>query len=200
MLVLELDASKHLDLGDLPKMQWDALLKELHRATTEANGEDAGKSFAELMAGADERVKRAAADRRPSESFATELDLPHGIPAMEAFLKMRPGETSESFSQRLGHWLAESDPEFTKRVAMLIERTNVERALALLAVSLAGYRLAHGIYPEELKVLGPLPQDSFSGKDFLYRRTEKGYEVYSVGLNSKDDDGNGDDIAVKAEK
>jgi hypothetical protein len=35
----------------------------------------------------------------------------------------------------------------------------------------------------------PLPQDPFSGKDFVYRRTGGDYSLYSIGQNLKDDGG-----------
>jgi len=34
-----------------------------------------------------------------------------------------------------------------------------------------------------------LPQDPFSGKDFVYKRQGKGFLLYSIGENLKDDGG-----------
>jgi hypothetical protein len=146
-------------------------------------------------------VKQAARDNVPGVKLRDEPSH-SGIPEVEAFLKMHRGETREEFSRRIGRWMGDSDPEVPKRVAMMIERTHVDRELALLAVSLAEYNLAHGEYPAALKDLGPGPslQDSFSGKDIIYRRQGKGYLVYSFGLDMKDDQGEGDDIAVKTDK
>ena len=39
------------------------------------------------------------------------------------------------------------------------------------------------------KLLPELPEDPFTGLDLAYRRTEKGYLVYSVGRDRQDDDG-----------
>ena len=37
--------------------------------------------------------------------------------------------------------------------------------------------------------LSEVPQDPFSGKPLLYRRNAKGYVLYSVGLDGRDDGG-----------
>jgi hypothetical protein len=49
-----------------------------------------------------------------------------------------------------------------------------------------------------------VPNDLFSGKDLIYRRTPEGYLFYSVGANEKDDEGRwydddpkGDDPGVR---
>jgi hypothetical protein len=64
-------------------------------------------------------------------------------------------------------------------------------------------------YPEKLTGLVPKylkqhPDDSFSGKAMVYRRTDNGYPLYSVGPNGKEDGGSlltdeprGDDIGVR---
>jgi hypothetical protein len=78
-----------------------------------------------------------------------------------------------------------------------------------LAFAIAAYHCENGRYPAKLgdltpKYLATIPDDLFSGKALLYRRTEKGYLLYSVGVNGKDDDGRwydddtpGDDIRVR---
>jgi hypothetical protein len=52
--------------------------------------------------------------------------------------------------------------------------------------------------------LAAVPNDLFSGKPLVYRPAEKGYLLYSVGLNGKDeggrsygDDPPGDDLSVR---
>jgi hypothetical protein len=67
-----------------------------------------------------------------------------------------------------------------------------------LAIALALYHREKGQYPEKLSELSPkylptIPLDLFSGKDVIYSRTEKGYRLYSVGPNGKDDGGMKDD-------
>jgi hypothetical protein len=78
-----------------------------------------------------------------------------------------------------------------------------------LAFALAAYRHDHGRYPEKLKTLAPkylatIPQDLFSGAALVYRPADKGYLLYSVGINgideqgrSYEDDPRGDDLVVR---
>jgi ABC-type transport system involved in multi-copper enzyme maturation permease subunit len=77
-----------------------------------------------------------------------------------------------------------------------------------LALALRIYREKHSNYPDTLSPLVPevipeLPFDPFTGKDYIYRREGKGFIVYSVGLNQKDDSGKSlrekgyDDIAFE---
>jgi len=78
-----------------------------------------------------------------------------------------------------------------------------------LAFALAAYQRDNGRYPAKLDDLAPkylaaVPDDLFSGKALLYRPAEKGYLLYSVGVNGKDeggrqydDDPPGDDLAVR---
>jgi len=63
-----------------------------------------------------------------------------------------------------------------------------------LAIALALYHREKGQYPEKLIELSPkylptIPLDLFSGKDVIYAHTAKGYRLYSVGPNGKDDGG-----------
>lgn len=83
-------------------------------------------------------------------------------------------------------------------VGRAIERTaRMETAvqLAIVACGLERYRLAHGSYPETLGQIsgssfGPVPNDPMVNQSFHYQRTTDGwYQLYSVGLNGKDDGG-----------
>jgi hypothetical protein len=74
-----------------------------------------------------------------------------------------------------------------------------------LALTLDRFRNDEQRYPEQLEALVPkylakMPVDQFTGGSPIYRQTEAGYLLYSVGPNTKDDggrkDGKADDIAV----
>jgi hypothetical protein len=63
-----------------------------------------------------------------------------------------------------------------------------------VAFALAAFRLDKERYPEKLDELAPkylteVPGDLFSGKGLIYRPTDKGYLIYSVGVNGKDEEG-----------
>ncbi len=61
-----------------------------------------------------------------------------------------------------------------------------------ITLALAAYKARFGGYPPSLaqlraKLGWKIPADPFSGKDFIYRREGKGYLLYSVGQNLRDD-------------
>ena len=96
----------------------------------------------------------------------------------------------------------------TGRVEILLKRLEVDNRLANVAMALGAYRADAGKYPAELADLTPgylktIPRDPYaSAKALKYRRKGKGYIIYSLGKNKKDDGGKHDyddgDIAVKA--
>jgi hypothetical protein len=56
------------------------------------------------------------------------------------------------------------------------------------------YKQKHGEFADSLNQLAPeilpvLPHDPFTGKDYIYRKTDTGFTVYSVGENLTDDGG-----------
>jgi len=66
--------------------------------------------------------------------------------------------------------------------------------LGQVAIALRLYRHEHGRYPETLEELVPkylpsLPVDPFDGKPLRYKRLVKGFKVWSVGMDMKDDGG-----------
>jgi len=73
-------------------------------------------------------------------------------------------------------------------------KNQVRLDLAYLKTALIVYYLQNKIYPESLadlltNVLPALPKDPYSGKNYLYLRTGKGFQLYSLGTNRKDDKG-----------
>jgi hypothetical protein len=89
------------------------------------------------------------------------------------------------------------------------DRTEQTQTNLQIAFALAAYRADHGKYPSRLdeltpKYLAKIPLDLFSGKPLIYRPTETGYLLYSVGVNGLDEDGRwteddpkGDDLRVR---
>jgi len=87
-------------------------------------------------------------------------------------------------------------------------RAQVQRNVHV-AFGLDGYYRDHGRYPAKLEDLAPrylatVPDDLFSGRALIYRLTEKGYLLYSIGVNgiddggrASDDDPPGDDLSVR---
>jgi hypothetical protein len=89
------------------------------------------------------------------------------------------------------------------------DRTQQTQTNLEIAFALAAYRADHGRYPPRLDDLAPkylarIPLDLFSGRPLIYRPTENGYLLYSVGVNGIDEDGRwtdddpkGDDLRVR---
>jgi len=89
------------------------------------------------------------------------------------------------------------------------DRTEQVHRNLYLAFALAAYQRDHGRYPINLEALAPkylpqVPQDIFTGKPLIYRRSEHGYLLYSFGPNGRDDQGRwfdddppGDDPSVR---
>jgi len=66
--------------------------------------------------------------------------------------------------------------------------------ILLTALAVEHYRSANGRLPDALADLVPgfmpaLPQDPFAKGSLHYKRLDKGYAIYSVGPNGKDDGG-----------
>ena len=66
--------------------------------------------------------------------------------------------------------------------------------LLKVAVALAAFKANTGAYPDGLaeldgRYLTTLPEDLFAEGPLTYRRTDKGYLLYSLGSNARDDDG-----------
>jgi hypothetical protein len=76
------------------------------------------------------------------------------------------------------------------------------RDAAILGLACGLHRSAYGEYPARLDDLAPqiideVPPDPFTGEPFVYRRTDRGFVVYSVGPNLEDDGGVEDRSAGK---
>src|SRR5262245_54385137 len=95
------------------------------------------------------------------------------------------------------------------KVQLNFDRQEQGDANLHIAFALVAYQRDHGAYPRSLDALAPkylpkVPDDLFTGKPLEYRPNAKGYLLYSLGPNGKDDEGQGvgddpkgDDIAVR---
>ncbi len=82
----------------------------------------------------------------------------------------------------------------TAKVQGAYDRLEQVRRNLHVAFALAAYRADNGRYPAGLADLAPkylaaVPGDVFSGKPLVYRPSDKGYLLYSVGANGKDEGG-----------
>jgi hypothetical protein len=84
-------------------------------------------------------------------------------------------------------------PGLTK-ASELRDRAVMRLELSKVALALAGHRAEKGQFPDSLAVLAPaymkeVPKDLFTDGPLVYRKTQKGYLLYSLGPNMKDDGG-----------
>ncbi len=66
--------------------------------------------------------------------------------------------------------------------------------LCRVVLALKAYKYERGAYPQSLAQLQEtldwqLPEDPFSGADFVYQRQEEGFKLYSIGQDLEDDGG-----------
>jgi hypothetical protein len=118
-------------------------------------------------------------------------------------------EPDKETSQKLGDILVCLLVPAVSKVQQAADRTGQTQQNVHVAFALAAYRAKEDRYPPTLDALAPkylerVPGDLFSGKGLIYRRTETGYLLYSVGVNGKDDGGHGpedepagDDLRVR---
>jgi hypothetical protein len=144
---------------------------------------------------------------------------------IEENLKALTKETTEGRDRaKLFAWLLTADKDTGKlignvavclmmpavaKVQTAHERLEQVQRNLHLAFALAAYRSEHRRYPAKLdeltpKYLAAIPDDLFSGKAMIYRPSEDGYLLYSIGVNGKDDGGRwsdddppGDDLRVR---
>lgn len=95
------------------------------------------------------------------------------------------------------------------RVQQAADRAEQTQNNLHIAFALAAYQRDNGNYPKTLDALAPkylpnVPIDIFSGKALIYRPAQAGYQFYSVGVNGRDDKGQGydddppgDDLGVR---
>ncbi|MFA5394097.1 MAG: hypothetical protein WC081_01625 [Candidatus Ratteibacteria bacterium] len=80
------------------------------------------------------------------------------------------------------------------RTFLMEARYDAQLGNAEIALACHLYKAKNKNYPVSLKELSPdfLPKpllDPFSGKEHIYQKTDKGFKIYSVGENMKDDGG-----------
>jgi hypothetical protein len=127
-----------------------------------------------------------------------------------------PEEKRRQLTQILDDILQSGSMRSLSKCDELLLMTTMNRRIVILALAIAEYKAEKGKFPAKLDDLVPgyvkeIPEDFFSGKPLVYKVNDdgKGYVLYSVGPNMKDDGGpdespkpGADDvgITVKSEK
>ena len=80
-------------------------------------------------------------------------------------------------------------PVFSQ-AALKVANTDEQTRLRRTTLAIARFRLSSGHWPASLSELSKTPEpDIFTGKPPIYRRTENGFLLYSVGEDRKDNGG-----------
>jgi hypothetical protein len=121
----------------------------------------------------------------------------------------KPADTGKMVGNSIGDTALGMMMPAVLKVQNAYDRCDQNQQNVKVAFALAAYRADTGRYPAKLDDLAPkylsaVRNDLFSGQPLIYRRTEKGYLLYSVGVNGVDDGGQlftddppGDDIGVR---
>jgi membrane protease YdiL (CAAX protease family) len=115
------------------------------------------------------------------------------VPSLDKAMLVDP---RKAFSERVGQLILIMFLPSTALEYNLDATPAMTRDLTKLAFALAAYRADRGSYPARLAGLAPkyvreVPKDIFNDAELHYRREGKGYCLYSVGNNGKDDGGKG---------
>lgn len=114
-------------------------------------------------------------------------------------------KTDFGMSQSIGQIMVSMASPALEQACIAEVRTRIRQELIAIGFALAKYRSLNQQYPTELELLIPnqlslLPRDPWTGAGYVYRVTEDGYLLYSIGANEKDDGGHSgqgaDDVAL----
>jgi RNA polymerase sigma factor (sigma-70 family) len=164
---------------------WDALLRD-------------GNVWYDRLVAAHRMKDRAARekeiDRIEAEVKALEKDT--GAPAAVVELLRKGKAPGKEMSKKLEFFLRDYFLMLIRQLRQAADQIEQAQRNLHLAFALAAYRGEHEGYPEKLDALVPkyleeVPTDLYSGKALIYRPSEGGYLLYSVGVNGKDEQGRG---------
>jgi len=135
---------------------------------------------------------------------------------VEKFLQKlgKPEEVRAKQTEQLGKKCVTNLMIWPRKIAESYDRAEQQHQSCIIAAALAAHFADHKKYPDKLndlvpKYLAKVPDDLFNSKPLNYKKTDRGYLFYSVGINGKDDGGKlftdeirndearGDDLGVR---
>jgi len=142
--------------------------------------------------------KPTLAERRQALS-AFDEDLQQMLDAAgdkkSMFLDLFTGRSpQELLTDRMGDLLLALLMPALGAAASAQERAEMRLQVTRVALALAAYHAERGTFPARLADLAPkhlakVPRDCFADAELVYRRTDDGYLLYSLGPNGEDDGG-----------
>jgi hypothetical protein len=158
------------------------------------------------------RIKDRASREKKLDGIEKDLEAmkQQAVNRADLFLGLLGGgNVGKNVGKAIGDVLIALMMPAIRKVQGAVDRSEQVQRNLHVAFALAAFSRDHGRYPAKLDDLAPtylasISNDIFSGKPLIFRRTEKGYLLYSVGLNGSDDEGRwtdddppGDDLAVR---
>ncbi len=164
-------------------IDWDLILRQ-------------GNTWYDRMIEALERPTHA---QRAEASDALEQEIRETAervkdPKKLAFSFLRGETPRQVVSRRIGDMLSSLLLPAVMAARTAEDRGVTQARLNEIAFALAAFRAEQGRYPKDLAQLAPkyiaeVPTDLFTNKAFRYKPGEKGYLIYSLGPNMKDNGG-----------
>jgi hypothetical protein len=165
-----------------------------------------GNKWYSRMAQAMRKPTRAGQDTAFDEIERTLKDASDRATSLEGFGRMLVASPAER-GRLVGHVLLVKAWPSLRALRNSNQRIAQAHDNLRLAIALEVYHRDHGAYPKTLAALAPkylkaVPGDRFSAEPLVYKPAGKGYLLYSVGINGKDDGGKAnlegaDDIAIR---
>jgi hypothetical protein len=161
-------------------LDWDAILRT-------------GNAWFDQVVAA-QRIKDRARRQKELDRAEEELKRDALTPAEVVQALRQEGGRDNEISKKLAATLINHSGAIVRWMQQKADWHEQSQRNLHLAFALAAYRGEHGRYPDRLDVLAPeylaeVPGDLFSGKALIYRPSENGYLLYSVGVNGRDDGG-----------
>jgi len=154
--------------------------------------------------------RKAAADGFEKELKALAARTRHMTPLRKFFLMAEePEKRRKIYSDSVASVLIGLMMPAIQKVSEAADRGEQLHRNGVIAAGLAAHFADKKTHPEKLSDLAPkylpkLPDDVFSEKALIYKKTASGYLFYSVGVNLRDDGGKlltddprGDDVGVR---
>jgi len=133
------------------------------------------------------------------KEFTTKIE--HNFDKLEQFLQRTPAQSRKKAECDIFEQIEEASLLFKiqaqalRNTALVAWRLKTQRAALLTILAVLRYKKNTGIYPENLDellqhdYLDMIPIDAYSDKPFVYKKTQDGFTLYSVGTNFTDNGG-----------
>jgi len=197
-----LDAARYMFLDTVQRIFTDGgpggghlVPKNARPVFAMVDGEDISDSqMLELMAGSMIHIRRNETVRTANRMYDEMKDIVSLSPHTRRIKEIDSDAVVESFSKYRYFLLHIFIPALDRVSDVYFQEKCLQEAI-ITVLSLKMCKRDTGQYPEKLDLLveqdylEALPMDPYSDKPLVYRRTDEGFTLYSVGLNFVDDGG-----------